>query len=47
MTRATSLAKIAVQGPVSKEIMLKLCEERALPEKYYSFTKTTPTWKWL
>ena len=24
--------------------MLKLCEERALPEKYYSFTKATLTW---
>ena len=36
--------QIAIQGPVSKEIMTKLCEERALPEKYYSFTKATLTW---
>ena len=36
--------QIAIQGPVSKEIMTKLCEESALPEKYYSFTKATLTW---
>ena len=36
--------QVAIQGPVSKEIMTKLCEESALPEKYYSFTKATLTW---
>ena len=36
--------QIAIQGPISKEIMTKLCEESALPEKYYSFTKATLTW---
>ena len=36
--------QIAVQGPVSKEILLKLCDEAALPVKYYSFTKAVLTW---
>ena len=36
--------QIAVQGPVSKEILLKLCDEAALPAKYYSFTKASLTW---
>ncbi len=31
------VAQIAVQGPASKEIMLKLVSEDALPQKYYSF----------
>ena len=31
--------QIAVQGPVSKEILVKLCDEAELPVKYYSFTK--------
>ena len=36
--------QIAVQGPVSKEILVKLCDEAALPVKYYSFTKAVLTW---
>jgi aminomethyltransferase len=31
------LAQIAIQGPRSKEIMLKLVDENALPAKYYTF----------
>ena len=36
--------QIAVQGPVSKEILVKLCDEAELPVKYYSFTKAVLTW---
>lgn len=31
------LAQIALQGPKSKEILLKLTEEKSLPVKYYTF----------
>jgi aminomethyltransferase len=31
-------AQIALQGPKSKEILKKLCDEALIPEKYYSFT---------
>lgn len=32
-----SIAQIALQGPLSKEIMLKITEEKYLPQKYYHF----------
>lgn len=32
-----SIAQIALQGPKSKEIILKLAKEETLPEKYYTF----------
>ena len=32
------VAQLALQGPRSKEILQKLCEESLLPEKYYHFT---------
>jgi aminomethyltransferase len=32
------IAQVALQGPKSKEIMVKLAEEEKLPVKYYSFT---------
>jgi len=34
-----NVAQIALQGPISKEIMLKLVTEDELPQKYYSFKK--------
>lgn len=33
-----SIAQLALQGPRSKEIMLKLMNEEDLPKKYYTFT---------
>ncbi|MDL2252688.1 glycine cleavage system aminomethyltransferase GcvT [Ruminococcaceae bacterium OttesenSCG-928-I18] len=32
-------AQIALQGPLSREILAKVCSETDIPEKYYSFTK--------
>ncbi|MEG0854064.1 MAG: glycine cleavage system aminomethyltransferase GcvT [Angelakisella sp.] len=32
-------AQIALQGPLSKEIITKLCDAAELPTKYYSFTE--------
>jgi aminomethyltransferase len=32
-----SIAQIAIQGPLSKDIMLKLVPETSLPDKYYHF----------
>jgi len=34
---SSKVAQIALQGPISKEIMLKLVTEDELPQKYYSF----------
>lgn len=33
------VAQVALQGPRSKEIMLRLAHEEVLPKKYYSFTR--------
>lgn len=32
------LAQLALQGPLAKEILLKLTDEASIPAKYYSFT---------
>ena len=34
-----SVAQVALQGPRSKEILLRLLPEEALPQKYYSFVR--------
>ena len=34
-----SVAQVALQGPRSKEILLRLLPEEALPKKYYSFVR--------
>ena len=34
--------QLALQGPKSHEIMLKLCEEKYLPAKYYTFIDNVP-----
>ncbi len=34
-----SVAQVALQGPKSKEIVLRLLDEAVLPKKYYSFTR--------
>ncbi len=36
---SADVAQIALQGPNSKAIITKLCDEAALPKKYYSFTE--------
>ena len=36
------VAQLALQGPRSKEILLKLTAEELLPVKYYSFTENVP-----
>lgn len=33
------VSQVALQGPKSKEIMLRLLDQEALPQKYYSFTR--------
>ena len=35
------VAQLAIQGPRSREIMLRLVGEEALPKKYYSFVRET------
>ncbi|MEG1758165.1 MAG: glycine cleavage system aminomethyltransferase GcvT [Oscillospiraceae bacterium] len=35
--RSPKTAQVALQGPKSRDILKKLCDERDLPEKYYSF----------
>ncbi|SHK46676.1 aminomethyltransferase [Hathewaya proteolytica DSM 3090] len=32
------VAQIALQGPKAKEVLKKICDEKELPEKYYTFT---------
>ncbi|MEG1777927.1 MAG: glycine cleavage system aminomethyltransferase GcvT, partial [Angelakisella sp.] len=36
---SASTAQIALQGPLSKEIITQFCSEAELPSKYYSFTE--------
>lgn len=36
---SADVAQVALQGPRSKEILLRLLEEPVLPKKYYSFVK--------
>ncbi|MCR5484770.1 MAG: glycine cleavage system aminomethyltransferase GcvT [Clostridiales bacterium] len=36
---SSSVAQLALQGPASKDIILKLTDEASLPVKYYSFTE--------
>lgn len=37
--RSDQTAQVALQGPKSKEILARLVQEGALPQKYYSFTR--------
>ncbi len=36
--------QVALQGPCSREILARLCDEAALPEKYYSFADADLRW---
>ncbi len=36
------VAQLALQGPLSKQILARLAPEEALPQKYYSFVRTLP-----
>ena len=38
-TSRTTVAQVALQGPRSKEILLRLVGEEELPKKYYSFVR--------
>lgn len=37
--RSEKIGQLALQGPRSNEILLKLCEKDDIPEKYYTFTE--------
>ncbi|WRR95062.1 glycine cleavage system aminomethyltransferase GcvT [Sinanaerobacter sp. ZZT-01] len=40
--RSEETAQIALQGPLSLQILKKLCSEERLPQKYYTFKKEVP-----